>query len=248
MEASLLRLASMARICSIKEAISAFVHDGDSVAAEGFSHLIPFAAGHEIIRQHLRDLTLIRLTPDLIYDQMIGAGCARKLIFSWAGNPGVGLSPRFRDAVENGWPHPLEIEEYSHAGLIAAISAAAAGLPFGIFAGSWENDLRKHTLTISSLSCPFTGQEVMAVRAIRPDISIIHAQQADRKGNVLLWGITGIQKEAVLAARRAIVTVEEICDSLEQKPNSIILPSWIVTAVVHAPQGARPSYAQGYYS
>lgn len=238
----------MAVICALKEAIADLVHDGDAVAAEGFSHLIPFAAGHEIIRQRRRDLILIRLTPDLIYDQMIGAGCARKLIFSWAGNPGVGLSPRFRDAVENGWPHPLELEEYSHAGLTAAISAAAAGLPFGIFVGAAENDLRKHTPTISSVSCPFSGQEIMAVRAIRPDIGIIHAQQADRKGNVLLWGITGIQKEAVLAARRTIVTVEEVCDSLEPKPNSIILPSWIVTAVVHAPQGARPSYAQGYYA
>src|SRR5215470_4936522 len=238
MEASLLSLASMARICSLKEAINAFVHDGDSVAAEGFSHLIPFAAGHEIIRQRLRDLTLIRLTPDLIYDQMIGAGCARKMIFSWAGNPGVGLSPRFRDATENGWPHNIEIEEHSHAGLTAAITAGAAGLPFGTLLGYSGNDLQKHTKTIAPITCPFTGKQVMAVRAIRPDVAIIHAQQADRLGNVLLWGITGIQKEAVLAAKRSIVTVEEICDSLRPRPNSVVLPSWTVTAVAHVPRGA----------
>jgi glutaconate CoA-transferase subunit A len=238
----------MAEICSLKEAVFELVHDGDSIAAEGFSHLIPFSAGHEIIRQRRRDLTLIRLTPDLIYDQMIGAGCARKMIFSWAGNPGVGLSPRFRDAVENGWPHPIEIEEHSHAGLTAAIAAGAAGLPFGILLGYSGNDLLKRTKTVVQMTCPFTGKEVAAVRAIRPDVSIIHAQQADRKGNVLLWGVTGIQKEAVLAAKRSIVTVEEICDSLRPRENSVVLPSWVVTAVVEAPQGARPSYTQGYYA
>jgi glutaconate CoA-transferase, subunit A len=238
----------MAQLCALKDAVRELVHDGDSVAAEGFSHLIPFAAGHEIIRQQRRDLTLIRLTPDLIYDQIIGAGCARKMIFSWAGNPGVGLSPRFRDALENGWPRPIEIEEHSHAGLTAAITAGASGLPFGILLGYTGNDLCKHTKTISPMTCPFTGREVMAVKAIRPDVAIIHAQQADRKGNVLLWGVTGIQKEAVLAAKRSIVTVEEICDSLKPMPNSVVLPSWVVTAVVHAPHGARPSYTQGYYS
>jgi glutaconate CoA-transferase, subunit A len=247
METSLLSLASMARICSLKEAISAFVHDGDSVAAEGFSHLIPFAAGHEIIRQRLRDLTLIRLTPDLIYDQMIGAGCARKMIFSWAGNPGVGLSPRFRDATENGWPHNIEIEEHSHAGLTAALTAAAAGLPFGVLLGYFGNDLCKHTKTIAPMTCPFTGREVMTVRAIRPEVAIIHAQHADRQGNVLLWGVTGIQKEVVLAAKRAIVTVEEIREKLEPRPNSIVLPSWILTAVAQVPHGARPSYVMDYY-
>lgn len=239
--------ADMAAICDLKEAIAELVHDGDSVAAEGFSHLIPFAAGHEIIRQRRRDLALIRLTPDIIYDQMIGAGCARKLIFSWAGNPGIGLSPRFRDAVENGWPHPLEIEEHSHAGLTAAIMAGAAGMPFGILAGYSGNDLPKYTKTIAPITCPFSGKEVVAVRAIRPDVAIIHAQQADRSGNVLLWGVTGIQKETVLAARRSIVTVEEICDSLEPKPNSVVLPGWVLTAVVAAPGGAAPSYTQGYY-
>src|SRR6476660_3759765 len=166
----------MAEIRSLKEAVFELVHDGDSIAAEGFSHLIPFAAGHEIIRQRRRDLTLIRLTPDLIYDQMIGAGCARKMIFSWAGNPGVGLSPRFRDAVENGWPHPIEIEEHSHAGLTAAIVAGASGLPFGTLLGYSGNDLRNKTKTVAQLICPFTGTEVAAVRAIRPDVAIIHAQ------------------------------------------------------------------------
>lgn len=236
----------MAEVCTLKEAIAELVHDGDFVAAEGFSHLIPFAAGHEIIRQRKRDLTLMRLTPDLIYDQMIGAGCARKLIFSWAGNPGVGLSPRFRDAVENGWPHPLELEEHSHGGIAAAITAGAAGLPFGILLG-YGNDLRHHTKTIVPIPCPFTGREVIAVRALHPDIAIIHAQQADRQGKVLFWGVTGIQKETVLAAKRSIVTVEEICDSLRPVPNSVVLPPWAITAVVHAPQGARPSYTQGYY-
>jgi glutaconate CoA-transferase subunit A len=238
----------MAEVCDLRQAISELVHDGDSVAAEGFSHLIPFAAGHEIIRQQKRDLTLIRLTPDIIYDQMIGAGCARKLIFSWAGNPGIGLSPRFRDAVENGWPYPLEVEEYSHAGLTTALSAAAAGLPFGIFNGHRGGDLLKHTKTLAAVKCPFTGMELLAVRAIHPDVTIIHAQQADRNGNVALWGVTGVQKEAVLAARRSIVTVEEIRDSLEHMPNSVVLPSWVITAVVPVPQGARPSYTQGYYA
>jgi glutaconate CoA-transferase subunit A len=232
---------------SLREAIATFVHDGDSIAAEGFSHLIPFAAGREIIRQRRRDLTLIRLTPDLIYDQMIGAGCARKMIFSWAGNPGVGLSPRFRDAIENGWPRPIEIEEHSHAGLTAAITAGAAGLPFATLWGYFGNDLCGVTNTIAPVVCPFTGQEVMAVRAIRPDVAIIHAQQADPRGNVMLWGVAGIQKEVVLAAKRAIVTVEEIRDRLEPRPNSIFLPSWALTAVAVAPRGAWPSYTQGYY-
>jgi glutaconate CoA-transferase subunit A len=238
----------MAAICNLKEAIHELVHDGDSIAAEGFSHLIPFAAGHEIIRQRRRDLTLIRLTPDLIYDQMIGAGCARKMVFSWAGNPGVGLSPRFRDSVENGWPHPIEIEEHSHAGLTAAIAAGAAGLPFGILIGYSGTDLLKQTRTVLPITCPFTGRELAAVRAIHPDVGIIHAQQADRQGNVLLWGVTGIQKETVLASRRSIVTVEEIRDSLKPQPNSVMLPSWTVTCVVEAPNGARPSYTQGYYA
>lgn len=237
----------MAQILDLKEAVSSLVNDGDTLAAEGFSHLIPFAAVHEIIRQQKRGLTLVRLSADLAYDQLIGMGCARKLIFSWAGNPGVGLLHRFRDAVENGWPQPLEIEEHSHAGLAAAFSAGAARLPFGVLRGYFGNDLLKHTSTVAPVRCPFTGEEVMAVRAINPDVTIVHAQQADRRGNVLLWGIAGIQKEAVLAAKRAIVTVEEIRERLDPLPNSVVLPAWAISAVVHVPGGARPSYADGYY-
>jgi len=202
----------MAEITTLEESIRALVHDGDSVALEGFSHLVPFAAGHEIIRQNRRDLTLIRLSIDLIYDQMIGMGCARKLIFSWAGNPGIGLLPRFRDAVENGWPVPLELEEHSHAGLAAAFSAGASGLPFGTLRGYIGTDLVGRNPAIALITCPFTGEKLAAVRAVSPDVTIIHAQQSDRQGNVLLWGVTGIQKEAVLAAKRVIVTVEEIRD------------------------------------
>ncbi len=232
---------------SLKQAVAELVHDGDTIVAEGFSHLVPFAAGHEIIRQRRRNLTLIRMSMDILYDQMIGAGCARKVIFSWAGNPGVGLLHRFRDAVENCWPGPLETEEHSHAGLAAAFVAGAAELPFGIVRG-YANDLRNHTATIAPIGCPFTGTQVVAVKAIAPDLAIIHAQQADRAGNVLLWGVTGIQKEAVLAAKRSIVTVEEIVDELRLPPgNSVVLPSWVVAAVVRAPGGARPSYAHGYY-
>ena len=237
----------MAQISTLQKAIAEFVHDGDSVALEGFSHLVPFAAGHEIIRQQRRDLTLIRLSTDIIYDQMIGMGCARKLVFSWAGNPGLGLLHRFRDAVEKGWPRPLEIEEYTHAQLAAAFAAGAARLPFGMVRGAPETDLLKYTPTLASLRCPFTGEHVTAVRAINPDVTIIHAQRADVSGNVQLWGILGIQKEAALAARAVIVTVEEICEQLELAPSGIIIPHWVITSVVHAPGGARPSYVHGFY-
>jgi glutaconate CoA-transferase subunit A len=236
------------KVTTLKEAIAEFVHDGDTVAAEGFSHLVPFAAGHEIIRQQRRDLTLVRLSADLIFDQMIGMGCVKKLIFSWAGNPGLGLLHRFRDAVENGWPIPLEIEEHNHAGLAAAFVAGAAGLPFGILRGYAETDLPMHTSTVAPVQCPFTGEKLAAVRAVNPDVTIIHAQRADTQGNVQLWGIIGVQREAVLAARNAIVTVEEICDRLKPVANSVVLPSWVISAVVHAPGGARPSYAHGYYT
>src|SRR5215510_7003717 len=246
MEASLLRLASMARICSLKEAISAFVHDGDSVAAEGFSHLIPFAAGHEIIRQRLRDLTLIRLTPDLIYDQMIGAGCARKLIFSWAGNPGVGSLHRFRDAVEHGWPVPIEIEEHSHAGMANRYVAGASGLPFAILRGYRGTSLASQTAGVAEVTCPFTGERLTAVSALRPDVAVIHAQRADRRGNVQYWGITGVQKECVLAASRSVATVEEIVDVLDPRPGAVVLPSWLLSYVAVVPGGAHPSYALGY--
>jgi glutaconate CoA-transferase subunit A len=224
------------------------VHDGDVIALEGFTHLIPFAAGHEIIRQGRRNLTLIRMTPDLIYDQLIGSGCASKLIFSWGGNPGVGSLHRLRDAVENNWPVPLAIEEHDHAGMAAAYAAGAANLPFGLLRGYLGTDLPKYNSQIKFIECPFTGERLAAVPAIRPDVSIIHAQKADRRGNVLMWGVVGVQKEAVLAARRAIVTVEEIVDRLDAPPNAVVLPSWVVGAVSEVKCGAFPSYAQGYYS
>ena len=236
----------MAPITTLAQAVADHVHDGDTIAMEGFTHLIPHAAGHEIIRQGRRDLTIVRMTPDLVYDQLIGAGCARKLIFSWGGNPGVGSLHRFRDAVENAWPAPLEIEEHSHAGMAARYSAGAANLPFGVLRGYVGTDLPAHTATIAPIECPFTGERLTAVPALRPDVSIIHAQQADRAGNVMLWGITGVQKEAVLAAARSIVTVEEIVDELVPRPGAVVLPGWVVDAVCEVPGGAHPSYAMGY--
>jgi glutaconate CoA-transferase subunit A len=238
----------LANILHLKEAIQEMVRDGDVIALEGFTHLIPFAAGHEIVRQGRRNLTLIRMTPDLIYDQLIGSGCASKLVFSWGGNPGVGSLHRLRDAVENNWPAPLAIEEHDHAGMAAAYAAGAANLPFGLLRGYLGTDLPKYNSRIKFVECPFTGERLAAVPAIRPDVSIIHAQKADRRGNVLMWGVVGVQKEAVLAARRAIVTVEEIVDRLDAPPNALVLPSWVVGAVCEVRGGAFPSYAQGYYS
>lgn len=235
-------------VLALEEAVGRHVRDGDTVALEGFTHLIPFAAGHEVIRQGRGDLTLVRMTPDLIYDQLIGAGCARKLVFSWGGNPGVGSLHRLRDAVENGWPHPLEIEEHSHAAMANAYAAGAAGLPCAVFRGYLGSDLVEHNPTIRSIECPFTGEILSAVPAIRPDVAVIHAQRADRRGNVLIEGIIGIQKEAALAAERVVVTVEELVDDLAPpSPNSTVLPSWTVDAVAVVPGGARPSYAHGYY-
>jgi glutaconate CoA-transferase subunit A len=237
-----------AEITTLAGAIAAHVHDGDVVALEGFTHLIPFAAGHEIIRQGRRDLTLVRLTPDVVYDQMIGMGTARKLVFSWGGNPGVGSLHRFRDAVEHGWPRPLELEEHSHAGLANRYVAGASGLPFAVLRGYAGTDLPAHTANVATVTCPFTGEELSAVAALRPDVTVIHAQRADRAGNVQLWGITGVQKEAVLAADRAIVTVEEVVDELSPRPGAVVLPAWVVTAVAAVPGGAHPSYAHGYSS
>jgi len=237
----------VARIVSLADALSETVHDGDSVALEGFTHLIPFAAGHELIRQGRRDLTLIRLTPDLVCDQLIGAGCVRKLVFSWGGNPGVGSLHRFRDAVEHGRPVPLEIDEHSHAGMANRYVAGASGLPFAVLRGYSGTDLLEHTETIRPITCPFTGERLTAVSALRPDVAVVHAQRADRAGNVQLWGIVGVQKEAVLASRRAVVTVEEIVAELDPRPGAIVIPSWVVTCVAEVPGGARPSYAQGYY-
>ncbi|HJT89562.1 MAG TPA: CoA-transferase [Bryobacteraceae bacterium] len=237
----------MATILQLKDAIREMVRDGDTIALEGFTHLIPFAAGHEIIRQQRRNLTLVRMTPDLIYDQLIGAGCAAKLVFSWGGNPGVGSLHRLRDAVEKDWPAPLAVEEHAHAGMAAAYAAGAAHLPFGLLRGYLGTDLPKYNSNIKFIECPFTGERLAAVPAIRPDVTVIHAQKADRKGNVLIWGVVGVQKEAVLAARRSIVTVEEIVDRLDAPPNSVVLPSWVVGAVSEVKGGAFPSYAQGYY-
>lgn len=237
----------MAQLMPLSEAVAHLIHDGDTVAMEGFTHLIPFAAGHEVIRQRKQHLTLVRMTPDVIYDQLIGAGCARRLVFSWGGNPGVGSLHRLRDAVEHDWPHPLEVEEHSHAGLSNAYVAGASNVPFAILRGYSGSDLPKYNESIRFIKCPFTGEELAAVRAVRPDVAVIHAQKADRKGNVLLWGITGVQKEAVLASQRAIVTVEEVVDDLHAWPNACILPSWVVSAVCVVPGGAAPSYAQGYY-
>jgi glutaconate CoA-transferase subunit A len=236
----------MAELTSLAEAVSALVHDGDTVALEGFTHLIPQAAGHELIRQGRRDLTLVRMTPDLVYDQMVGMGCARKLVFSWGGNPGVGSLHRIRDAVENGWPSPLELEEHSHAGLATAWAAGASNLPFGVLRGYRGGDLRART-RVATVVCPFTGEELAAVPAVRPDVGIVHAQQADRKGNVQLWGISGVQKEAVLASARSLVTVEEIVDEIELRPGGTVIPGWVIDAVALAPYGAHPSYAHGYY-
>jgi glutaconate CoA-transferase subunit A len=236
----------MAELTTLAEAVAAHVGDGDTVALEGFTHLIPHAAGHEIIRQSRRDLHLVRMTPDMVYDQLIGAGCATRLTFSWGGNPGVGSLHRFRDAVEHGWPHPLRIEEHSHAGMAARYAAGAAGLPFGVLRGYLGTDLAEHTSTIKSVTCPFTGEELTAVPALNPDVTIIHAQRADHAGNVQIWGLVGIQKESVLAARAAIVTVEEIVDDLDQRPGAVVLPSWVIDAVCEVPGGAHPSFAMGY--
>jgi glutaconate CoA-transferase subunit A len=238
----------MPSFLTLAEAVAQYVHDGDSVAMEGFTHLIPFAAGHEVIRQGKRDLTLFRMTPDLIYDQLIGMGCASKLVFSWGGNPGVGSLHRLRDAVEHQWPGPLELEEHSHAAMASAYAAGASGLPCAILRGYLGSDLVGRNPNIRSIECPFTGERLAAVPAIRPDVGIIHAQRADRAGNVLIEGIVGVQKEVVLAARHALVTVEEVVDDLRPpSPNAVVLPGWTIAAVVVAPGGAHPSYAHGYY-
>jgi glutaconate CoA-transferase, subunit A len=237
----------VADLLALDEAIREMVNDGDTVAMEGFTHLIPFAAGHEVIRQRKRDLTLIRMTPDLIYDQLIGMGCARKLVFSWGGNPGVGSLHRFRDAVENDWPTPLELEEHSHAGMANRYAAGASNLPFAVLRGYVGTELMERT-TVAPITCPFTGEKLTAVPAIRPDVGIVHAQRADRDGNVQLWGIIGVQKEIALASARSLVTVEEIVDELEPQPGAIVLPTWALTAVAEAPRGAHPSYAHDSYA
>ncbi len=236
----------MTEICPLHDAVAELIHDGDTVAMEGFTHLIPFAAAHEVIRQGITDLTLARMTPDVIYDQLIGAGLVRRLVFSWGGNPGVGSLHRFRDAVEHGWPRPLELDEHSHAGMANRYVAGASRLPFAVLRGYRGSDIPSRTDTVATVVCPFTGEELAAVAALNPDVTVIHAQQADRRGNVQLWGLTGVQKEAALAASRVLVTVEEIVPELTPRPGGVVLPSWVVDAVVAVPGGAHPSYAAGY--
>jgi glutaconate CoA-transferase subunit A len=237
----------MANFLSLTDAVSEYLKDGDTVAFEGFTHLIPHAAAHEAIRQRRKNLTLIRMTPDLIYDQMIGMGMAKKVVFSYAGNPGVGLLRRLRDAVENGWPNQLEIEEHSHSAMANAYEAGAAGLPLAVFRGYRGAGLAEVNPTIKSITCPFTGEKLAVIPSNRPDVTFIHAQKADKKGNVLIEGIIGIQKEAALAAKRAVVTVEEVVDDLNNHPNATVLPHWTLAAVCLVPGGAHPSYAHGYY-
>ena len=238
----------MAKFLPLSKAVAENLNNGDTVAFEGFTHLIPTAAAHEAIRQGFKDLTLVRMTPDLVYDQMIGMGMAKKAIFSYAGNPGVGLLRRLRDAVENGFPHALEIEEHSHAAMANAYEAGAAGLPCAIFRGYRGAELARVNPNIRSVTCPFSGEVLAAVPSVRPDVTFIHAQKANRKGDVLVEGIIGIQKEAALAAKRAVVTVEEVVDNFDDlHPNLTVLPNWSVTAISVVPGGAHPSYAHGYY-
>lgn len=241
-------MSSRTRVLPLSAAVEECVRDGDRAAMEGFTHLIPFAAAHEVIRQGRRRLTLYRMTPDLIYDQLIGMGAAERLVFSWGGNPGVGSLHRLRDAVENGWPAPLELVEHSHAAMASAYDAGAANLPFAVLRGYLGTELPRVNPQIRTIRCPFTDEELAAVPAIRPDVALIHAQKADAEGNVLLEGIIGVQKQAVLAARRALVTVEQLVDEFgPRSPNAVILPSWTITAISVVPRGAHPSYAHGYY-
>lgn len=233
----------------MRDAVSRFVHDGDCVVIEGFTHLICFAAAHEIIRQRRRELTICRLTPDLIYDQLIGAGCARKLVFSWAGNPGVGSLHALRRAVEKQQPHPLELEEYSHFGLVARLCAGAAKLPFWPLRDYAGSDLPAVNSRIRTVSCPYTSELIATVPALNPDVTIVHAQRSDEWGNTQIWGLYGVQKEAAFAAQRVIVVVEEVVEEslIRSDPNRTVIPAIIVDAVVCEPWGAHPSYAQGYY-
>ena len=235
----------------MRDAVARFVHDGDAVVIEGFTHLICFAAGHEIIRQRRRDLTLARLTPDLIYDQMIGAGCARKLVFSWAGNPGVGSLHAFRRAVEGVGTRDsgLEIEEYSHFGMVARFAAGAARLPFWPLRDYMGTDLPRANPRIRSVTCPYTGEDLATVPALNPDVTIVHAQRADADGNTQIWGLLGVQREAAFASERVIIVVEELVDEqlIRSDPNRTVIPGMVVDAVVVEPWGAHPSYAQGYY-
>lgn len=243
------RVVTESKLMSMNEAISRFVHDGDVIVIEGFTHLICFAAAHEIIRQQRRELTVCRLTPDLIYDQLIGAGCVRRLIFSWAGNPGAGPLYAFRRAVEKGIPNALELEEYSHFGMVARLAAGAARLPFYPLRNYMASDLPRVNQQIRQVTCPFTGENLAAVPALNPDTAIIHVQRVDETGNAHVWGLLGVQKEAAFASRHTIVVAEEIVseDFIRSDPNRTLIPGMIVDAVVCEPFGCHPSYTQGYY-
>lgn len=234
------------KVTSLHEAISAYVADGDVVYAAGFTHLIPFAAGHEIIRQRKRDLVLARATPDLIYDQMVAAGCARKVIFSYMGNPGVGSLRIVRSAIEQG---QLEWEEYSHFGMITRLQAGASGLPFLPMNQTGALDLQEANPNIKRIADPYGGKDVIVVPALNPDVAVVHVQRADASGNAHLWGIIGEQKEAAFAAHKVILTAEEIVDEavIRSDPNRTLIPGMVVDAVCHVPHACHPSYAQGYY-
>lgn len=236
----------MSKIFSLSDAIARFVQDGDTVYAAGFTHLIPFAAGHEIIRQKKRDLTLARATPDLIYDQMVAAGCASKVIFSYMGNPGVGSLRFVRSELEAG---RLAFEEYSHFGMISRLQAGATGLPFMPMNPTAAGDLERANANYRTVRDPYSGQEVVVVPALNPDVAIVHVQRCDQEGNSHIWGIIGEQKEAAFAARRVILTTEEIVDEsvIRSDPNRTLIPGLVVDAVCHVPYASHPSYTQGYY-
>jgi len=236
------------KVASMRDAVAELVRDGDTIAIEGFTHLISFAAGHEIIRQRRRDLTLARMTPDVVYDQLVAAGCARKLVFSWLGNPGVGGLHAIRRVTE-GDAASIELEEYSHFGMVARYTAGAANLPFFPLRSYFETDLPKANPLIRPIDSPYGDGKVFAVPPLKPDVTIIHAQRADASGNTQVWGLLGAQKEAAFAAERVIVVVEELVDEsvVRADPNRTIVPGLIVDAVVVEPFGAHPSYAQGYY-
>jgi glutaconate CoA-transferase subunit A len=236
----------MSKLTSLHDAIATHVQDGETLYAAGFTHLIPFAAGHEIIRQGKRNLTLARATPDLIYDQMVAAGCARKVIFSYMGNPGVGSLRIVRSAIEKG---TLEWEEYSHFGMITRLQAGASGLPFLPMKQTGATDLEAANPNIKRVTDPYSGTEVITVPALNPDVAIVHVQRADQHGNAHLWGIVGEQKEVAFAAKKVILTAEEIVDEsvIRSDPNRTLIPGFIVSAVCHVPYAAHPSYAQGYY-
>jgi len=237
------------KLMTMKEAVSKFVSDDSTVYLAGFTHMIPFAAGHEIIRQRRKDLTLCRATPDIIYDQMIAAGCAKKLVFSYAGNPGVGSLRCFRRALEKGQPKPLEIDEYSHFGLSGRLFAGATNMPFLPMRTNLGSDLPPQNPNMRTVKDPYTGDEISVVPPLRPDVAVVHVQRADVNGNAHIWGIVGEQKDAAFASKKVILTCEEIVDEtvIRSDPNRTLIPDFVVHAVVHEPWCAHPSYTQGYY-